>query len=54
MNQMHPLRWPIRRVEQLIAGQDGIARIAKVRVCNGVMTRPLNKLVPMPLASHIE
>ncbi|KAI5726130.1 hypothetical protein M8J77_024237 [Diaphorina citri] len=54
MNQMSPLSWPIGRVEQLIAGQDGIARVAKVRVCNGVMTRPLNKLVPMPLASHVE
>uniref|UniRef100_A0A8D8SQJ6 Integrase catalytic domain-containing protein n=2 Tax=Cacopsylla melanoneura TaxID=428564 RepID=A0A8D8SQJ6_9HEMI len=49
VNQMQPLRWPIGRVEQLIAGRDGIVRVAEIRVANGVLlTRPLNKLVPLP------
>lgn len=51
VNQMQPLSWPIGRVEQLIAGRDGIVRVATIRVANGVMlTRPLNKLVPLPYA----
>lgn len=52
INQMNPLSWPIGRVEQLIAGKDGITRVAKVRVADTITTRPLTKLVPLPLATH--
>lgn len=43
-----PLDWPLGRIEQLITGRDGIARIAKVRVGSSIFTRPMNKLVIFP------
>ncbi|XP_045446731.1 uncharacterized protein LOC123654918 [Melitaea cinxia] len=45
-----PLHWTLGRVQQLLAGADGVIRIAMVKTAtNNVIQRPLVKLCPLPL-----
>ncbi|XP_028157810.1 uncharacterized protein LOC114350993 isoform X2 [Ostrinia furnacalis] len=45
-----PLHWTLGRVQQLIAGADGIVRIAMVKTAtNNLIQRPLVKLCPLPI-----
>lgn len=44
-----PTQWPLGRVEQLLPGSDGIVRVARVRTTSGVLIRPTNKLVVLPV-----
>ena len=39
------LNWPLGRVLQVIAGNDGIPRIAKVKTADGEFVRPLQRLL---------
>ncbi|CAI6345083.1 unnamed protein product [Macrosiphum euphorbiae] len=43
-----PLTWPLGRVIEVYPGTDKIVRVAKVRTNQGVFTRPVVKLVPLP------
>lgn len=39
-----PLKWQLGRVTDIIKGQDGVVRVALVRICNGIMRRAVSKL----------
>jgi len=43
-----PLTWPLGRVIEVYPGTDKIVRVAKVRTNQGVFTRPVVKLAPLP------
>ncbi|KAL0830739.1 hypothetical protein ABMA28_002867 [Loxostege sticticalis] len=45
-----PLHWTLGRVQQLLAGADGVIRVAMVKTAtNNIIQRPLVKLCPLPL-----
>lgn len=44
-----PLDWPLGRVEKLLPGKDGVVRVAVIKSATGTLTRPVNRLVPLPL-----
>ncbi|XP_077282625.1 uncharacterized protein LOC143908736 [Temnothorax americanus] len=44
-----PLAWRRRRVEELHPGRDGVARVATVGTADGLLSRPLVKLCPLPM-----
>lgn len=43
-----PLSWPIARIAMLKPGADGVSRVAVLDTSNGSLTRPINKIVPLP------
>jgi hypothetical protein len=43
-----PLSWPLGRIVEVYPGTDQIVRVAKVLTSQGVFTRPVVKLVPLP------
>ena len=45
-----PLSWPIGRVKQLYPGRDDVVRVAYIRTPSGTYTRPVNKLINLPVA----
>ena len=47
--QYSPLCWNIGRISKVFPGDDKIVRVAEVRTANGVYTRPVHKLVPLPV-----
>lgn len=46
------LEWPMGRIVELIAGTDGVCRVAKVKTTSGVLTRPLQRLFPLEISSE--
>lgn len=48
INDAPPLSWPLGRVIEVYLGTDKIVMVAKVRTNQGVFTRPVVKLVPLP------
>ncbi|XP_071629496.1 uncharacterized protein [Temnothorax longispinosus] len=49
-----PLQWRQGRIVELHPGRDGVARVATVRTADGVLTRPLVKLCPLPMDTSPE
>lgn len=47
-NQGPPLSWRLGRVTELIPGPDGITRVVRVLTTQGLITRPVVKLVRLP------
>lgn len=47
----HPLQWRLGRITALYPGSDGVARVADVNTCNGLLKRPLTKLCPLPMSN---
>ncbi|XP_017756506.1 PREDICTED: uncharacterized protein LOC108548195 [Eufriesea mexicana] len=46
----HPLHWQLRRVVKVHPGEDGIVRVASLRIQNGVYKRGIKRLLsPLPL-----
>ena len=43
-----PLQWPLARIMEHYDGNDGIARVAKLKTKNAVLIRPIAKLRPFP------
>jgi len=39
--------WKLGRIIELIAGRDGVERVAKLKTSNGELTRPIQKLFPL-------
>ncbi|XP_037941449.1 uncharacterized protein LOC119674385 [Teleopsis dalmanni] len=48
-NNLPPLHWVLGRVVEVIAGNDGVVRIAMVRTKNGVFKRAVSRLCILPL-----
>ncbi|GFX85058.1 uncharacterized protein TNCV_4998871 [Trichonephila clavipes] len=44
------LNWPLGRVIELYPGKGGIERVAKLRVANGFVIRPLQRLYPLEMS----
>ncbi|XP_025155791.1 uncharacterized protein LOC112588842 [Harpegnathos saltator] len=44
-----PTRWPLGRITGLLPGPDGHVRVAQVRTADSTLTRPLVKLVRLPV-----
>ncbi|KAL0880978.1 hypothetical protein ABMA27_002135 [Loxostege sticticalis] len=44
----HPLKWRFGRIANLFYGRDGIPRSASIQTVQGVLSRPLVKLCPIP------
>jgi len=47
-NNSSPLVWKLGRAHELIPGQDGVVRVVKSLTQQGLITRPVVKLVPLP------
>ncbi|GFX33178.1 DUF5641 domain-containing protein [Trichonephila clavipes] len=43
------LNWPLGRVIELYPGKDGIERVAKIRVVNGIVIKSLQRLYPLEM-----
>ncbi|XP_050054515.1 uncharacterized protein LOC126549425 [Aphis gossypii] len=48
VNDTPPLTWPLGRIIEVYPGPDQVVRVAKVLTKQGVITRPVVKLVPLP------
>nr|CAH7724949.1 unnamed protein product [Callosobruchus chinensis] len=48
-DNLPPTRWRLGRVEKLILGKDGIARVASLRTSDGIICRALARLCPLPV-----
>ncbi|GFS57689.1 histone H3-like centromeric protein cnp1 [Trichonephila inaurata madagascariensis] len=49
-NNSKRLNWPLSRVIVLYPGKDGIERVAKLRVANGFVIRPLQRIYPLEMS----
>ncbi|XP_047027021.1 uncharacterized protein LOC124635227 isoform X2 [Helicoverpa zea] len=47
--QTPPLMWPLGRIVRLIAGRDGISRVADVKTKRGIVRRAYNTICPLPV-----
>ncbi|GFS44078.1 transposable element Tc1 transposase [Nephila pilipes] len=45
------LNWPLGRVIEIFQGKDNIERVAKLRVSNGEIIRPIQRIYPLELSS---
>lgn len=43
-----PMEWPLGRVKETFPGRDGTVRAVKIKTPQGVFTRPVHKLIPLP------
>ncbi|XP_025270370.1 uncharacterized protein LOC112639710 [Camponotus floridanus] len=46
-----PNKWPLARIESVYPGGDGHTRVVRVRTSTGNLTRPVTKLVLLPVSS---
>lgn len=46
--------WPLGRIIQVYPGDDGVVRVVDVKTKNGVLKRPVSKIVPVVLAEGEE
>lgn len=44
-------KWPLARVERLHPGKDGHVRVVDIRTATSTLTRPVSKLVLLPVCS---
>ncbi|XP_072377899.1 uncharacterized protein [Diabrotica undecimpunctata] len=44
-----PLKWKLRRVENLHVGNDEVARVATIRTADGMIKRSFSKICPLPV-----
>lgn len=50
-NSVPPMKWRLGKVINLIPGKDGICRVASVKTSDGVLTRAVVRLCPLPIES---
>ncbi|XP_021947712.1 uncharacterized protein LOC110845573 [Folsomia candida] len=48
------LEWPMGRITYLYPGKDGIIRVARVKTATNQFLRPLQRLIPLEVSSHVE
>lgn len=44
-----PLSWPLARVEKIFPSHDNVVRVVQIRTPTGHFTRPVNKLIALPM-----
>lgn len=50
-----PTKWPLARVLKMHPGPDGLARVATLQTATKTCTRPLTRIIPLPVeATHAE
>jgi len=49
VNQSPPTSWRLGRILEVNPGQDGVIRVAKILTSTGELTRPVVKLVLLPM-----
>lgn len=47
-NLSPPLVWKLGRVQELLPGPDGVVRVVRLFTSQGIITRPVVKVVPLP------
>lgn len=47
-----PGKWPMARVLKLLPGKDGLTRVVSLKTATTTLTRPIAKLVLLPVTSH--
>lgn len=47
-----PTEWRLGRIIKVYSGSDGKVRVADLKTQNGVITRPIHKLVLLPQSTH--
>ncbi|XP_044746498.1 uncharacterized protein LOC123308039 [Coccinella septempunctata] len=53
-DNLPPMRWRMGRILELFSGKDGIARVARIKTTDGIVSRALVKLCPLPVESSPE
>lgn len=48
-NNLPPLQWKMGRVVEVYPGIDNVTRVVKLKTANGMLTRPVVKLAPLPI-----
>lgn len=48
-NNIPPMKWRLGRVVDMRPGRDGISRVAAIKTADGVLSRALNRLCPLPV-----
>lgn len=43
-----PLYWPLARIIEVLPGKDNKVRVVKIKTKDGILTRPITKLCPLP------
>ena len=51
-DNLPPSEWKLGRISRVYVGSDSKVRVADVRTANGVLTRPIVKLVLLPNPSQ--
>ncbi|XP_015112558.1 uncharacterized protein LOC107038156 [Diachasma alloeum] len=49
--QFPPPKWPLARVTALHPGKDGLSRVVTIRTASTTLTRPISKLVLLPIST---
>lgn len=44
-----PLEWRRGRIISVFPGKDGVVRVVQVRTATGILTRPTNRIIKLPL-----
>jgi len=44
--------WPLAKIEKLIEGRDGVARVAVLKTKDGILKRPLQRIYPLEICSN--
>ncbi|KAI5748462.1 hypothetical protein M8J77_025811 [Diaphorina citri] len=42
-----PLHWPLGRIIDVYPGNDNVTRVVKIKLSDTVLTRPINKIIPL-------
>lgn len=45
-----PLKWRLGRVSEVLPGPDGVVRVVRILTAQGLITRPVVKIIVLPTA----
>ena len=48
-DNLPPLSWSLGRIVNVYKGDDGAVRVADIKTANGICTRPIRRLAPLPI-----
>nr|CAI5838764.1 unnamed protein product [Callosobruchus analis] len=50
-DHLPPMKWRLGRVDSMIVGSDGLSRVARIKTAEGIFSRAINRLCPLPIES---